>query len=78
MEDFLIKSILCQIVLFGLYYLFLEREKMHQFNRFFLLFCLIFSLAIPFFIIEIQGESLLIPIQNQIVLEENLIRSNYF
>lgn len=71
MEDFLIKSILCQIVLFGLYYLFLEREKMHRFNRFFLLFSLAFSLVIPFLTIEIQEEIAPISIQNQIVLEEN-------
>ena len=35
-------------VLLAVYYLFLEREKIHRFNRFYLLFSLVFALAIPF------------------------------
>ena len=35
-------------VFLGLYYLLLEREKMHFFNRFYLLVALVFSLALPF------------------------------
>jgi hypothetical protein len=34
-------------LLLGVYHLFLEREKMHRFNRYFLLFSLVFSLTIP-------------------------------
>ena len=48
METFLIKSAITMAVLLGLYYLLLEREKMHKFNRFYLLGALVFSLAIPF------------------------------
>jgi hypothetical protein len=38
------------------YYLFLEKEKMHRFNRFYLLFSLAFSLALPFITIEVVQE----------------------
>jgi len=48
MTDFLIKSTLAMGVLLGLYYILFEREKMHRFNRFYLLSTLIFSLALPF------------------------------
>ncbi|MFA9188598.1 M56 family metallopeptidase [Flavobacterium magnesitis] len=56
MTDFLIKSSLSLGVLLITYYLFLEKEKMHQFNRFYLLFCLLFSFAIPFITIKIIQE----------------------
>jgi hypothetical protein len=48
MTDFLIKSTLAMGVLLGLYYILFEREKMHRFNRFYLLSALVFSLALPF------------------------------
>jgi beta-lactamase regulating signal transducer with metallopeptidase domain len=57
MIDFLIKSTLSLLVLLAIYHLILEKEKMHQFNRFCLLFCLIFSFVIPFISIEIIDES---------------------
>ncbi|KFC58203.1 biotin transporter BioY [Flavobacterium gilvum] len=44
------------------YHLVLEKEKMHQFNRFYLLFSLLFSFAIPFITIEIIEETI-VPIQ---------------
>jgi len=44
---YLLKSTLCLALLLGAYHLFLEKEKMHRFNRFFLLFSLVFSLTIP-------------------------------
>jgi len=39
------------------YILLLEREKMHQFKRFYLLFGLLFSIVIPFITFEIYVES---------------------
>ena len=42
-----LKSMLCLALLFGVYKLFLEREKMFVFNRFFLLLGLPFALIIP-------------------------------
>jgi beta-lactamase regulating signal transducer with metallopeptidase domain len=56
MTDFLIKSTLSLAVLLVVYHLALEKEKMHQFNRFYLLFGLLFSLFIPFITIEIIQE----------------------
>lgn len=56
MTDFLIKSTIPLFVLLAVYHLLLEKEKMHQFNRFYLLFSLVFSFAIPFITIEVIGE----------------------
>ena len=56
MIDFLIKSTLSLATLLAVYHLVLEKEKMHQFNRFYLLFGLLFSLVIPFITIEIIQE----------------------
>lgn len=53
MIDFLIKSSISLTVLLGFYHLILEREKMHQFNRFYLLLSILISLAIPFITFEI-------------------------
>lgn len=47
MIGFLAKSGACMAILLVVYHIFLEREKMHRFNRYFLLFSLIFSLSIP-------------------------------
>jgi beta-lactamase regulating signal transducer with metallopeptidase domain len=56
MTDFLIKSTISLIVLLAVYHVLLEKEKMHEFNRFYLLFCVVFSLGIPFATIEIIKE----------------------
>ncbi|QEE49143.1 M56 family metallopeptidase [Flavobacterium alkalisoli] len=56
MSEFLIKSVISMTVLLLVYKLFLEREKMHRFNRFYLLFSLFFSLSIPFINIPIYVE----------------------
>jgi hypothetical protein len=44
---YLINSTICLILLLLVYHLILGNEKMHHFNRFFLLFSIIFSLTIP-------------------------------
>ena len=56
MSDFLIKSTITLFVLLAVYYLFLEKEKIHAFNRFYLLFSLVFSMVIPFITIEVIQE----------------------
>ena len=53
MIDFLITSTISLSVFLGFYHLVLEREKIHQFNRFYLLFAIVISFAIPFFTFEI-------------------------
>ena len=57
MIDFLIKSTASLFVLLAVYHLALEKEKMHHFNRFYLLFSIVFSFALPFIIIEVIDES---------------------
>ena len=66
MTDFLLKSTLCLGLLFAIYFFFLEKEKMHHFNRFFLLFSLIFSFVIPFISFEIYVETIEVVQQNTI------------
>jgi hypothetical protein len=56
MTDFIIKSTLSLFVLLAVYHLLLEKEKIHQFNRFYLLFSLVFSFTIPFITIEVMQE----------------------
>ncbi len=56
MIDFLFKSTLSLTVLLAVYHLLLEKEKMHQFNRFYLLFGILFSFTIPFITIEVIRE----------------------
>ncbi|MCU0349534.1 MAG: regulatory sensor-transducer, BlaR1/MecR1 family protein [Flavobacterium sp.] len=84
MTIFLIKSSLCLFVFLCFYHLVLEREKMHQFNRFYLLVSIVISLVIPFLkfeTIEIipavhNTESLFIdsiPItSNKIIIQNNI------
>ncbi|WP_353148738.1 M56/M15 family metallopeptidase [Flavobacterium sp.] len=52
MIDFLLKSTISLIVFLGFYYLILEREKIHKFNRFYLLISILISLIIPFVTFE--------------------------
>jgi len=48
MTAFIIKSGICLVILFGLYWLILRKEKLFIFNRFYLIFSVIFSLIVPF------------------------------
>ena len=50
-----LKIILCSSLLIGIYYWLLQKEKMYQFNRFYLIFSLIISCIVPF--ISIKTES---------------------
>ena len=55
MIAYLFKTILVAALFSGVYFLFLEREKMHRFNRFYLLISLVLSFVIP--VITIQTHS---------------------
>lgn len=61
------KIILCSSLLIGIYYLFLQRVKMFRFNRFYLLFALVFSYAIPFVKINLPTIS---EQKNQLIFDE--------
>lgn len=58
MIPIILKIILCSSLLIALYYLFLEKEKMHRFNRFYLIFSLVFSYVIPFITITTEFSKL--------------------
>lgn len=49
---YLFKSTLCLLILWGIYKLFLESEKLHTFNRFYLLLSLVCAFAIPLLSID--------------------------
>ena len=72
MEEFLLKSAISLTVFYLIYRFVLEREKMHVFNRFFLLLSLLFSMLIPFVSIEIYREIEVEQIQNTVVPEHFL------
>lgn len=80
MTGFLIQSGISMALLLALYYLLLQRESMHGFNRFFLLFAICFSFAIPFVQIEVPaGEIPFVPIKQLVeVMEQPPVRAGGF
>ena len=52
---YILKSGLCLALLLAFYHLVLEREKMHRFNRFYLLGSILFSFLAPAFIIYVEA-----------------------
>ena len=44
MTAYLIRSGVCMVLLFGLYHLILRKEKLFSFNRFYLIFAVVFPL----------------------------------
>lgn len=67
MIDFILKSTFCLALLYGVYFFFLEKEKMHHFKRFYLLFSLAFSLIVPFITFEVIVESVAVISQDIII-----------
>lgn len=67
METVILKIILCSSLLIAIYYLFLQKEKMFTFNRFYLLSALIFSYTIPFVKINLPAIS---ENRQQLIFEE--------
>ena len=59
---YFIKTVLCSAILLGFYFLFLENEKMHRFNRFYLLVSIVASFIIPAIIFkeEVVAENIII------------------
>lgn len=62
---YLIKSTLLLGILFGVYKLLLENEKIHRFNRFFLLFAMAFGLEAPLISFGIHSEQSIAGIEMQ-------------
>ncbi len=64
---YILKSTFCLVLLLGLYHIFLEKEKMHQFNRFYLLGSIVFSFLVPTFTITVAPTETLTPIASKSV-----------
>lgn len=73
---YILKTILCSAVLILIYQLFLEKEKMHGFNRFYLLFATVYSFIIPFVVIKAKIQSL--PVAEAINLPYTIMPSSLF
>ena len=74
MIPFLLKSILLMALLLAVYRLFLGREKMHRFSRYYLLAALLFSLVTPF--ISFETEQMVIPTLSTVVVDQPLMQEN--
>ena len=57
MMVYLLQMAICSLLLLAVYYFFLEKETMHSFKRFYLLFSLVLSITVPFISIEISRDS---------------------
>lgn len=73
-----LKIVLVSVILLAVYYIFLEKEKVLKFNRFYLLFSLVFAYTIPFVSLTIPNfekskPNLIIEnvVQQQVVLVSN-------
>nr|WP_298991635.1 M56 family metallopeptidase [uncultured Polaribacter sp.] len=85
MISYLLKSAACLALILFFYHLILEKEKMHHFNRFYLLIGVVFSFVIPFASITIDVEPIVIqatestylPVlennNNAVIIEQNNI-----
>ncbi|AXY75405.1 hypothetical protein D3H65_16060 [Paraflavitalea soli] len=57
MITYIIKSAVCSMLLLLVYRLLLQREKMYAFNRFYLLFSILFSLLVPLLSFQITQQA---------------------
>lgn len=82
MTAYILKSSLCLIILFGLYWCLLRKEKLFEFNRFFLILSVVFSLLVPLISIPVNFRTMpnlgnLIPASNnsptEIVIADNIV-----
>ena len=55
MITFLVKSTVCLLVLYGFFHFFLRQHKILLFNRFYLIFSLVFSIIVPFIVIPVNS-----------------------
>ena len=66
MTIYIVKTLLCAAVLFLIYVLLLEREKMLRFNRFYLLLSIVFSFTVS--LITIKSQLPVVPVSEMIML----------
>ncbi|TZF93072.1 hypothetical protein FW781_19070 [Chryseobacterium panacisoli] len=68
MAAIILKIILCSSIFIAVYYLFLEKERMYKFNRWYLLGAILLSYIIPFISIPIERPEA--EIKPQMIIEE--------
>jgi len=56
MIAYLLKTIICSALLLVVYFMFLEKEKIHRFNRFYLLVSIIISFTAPLITVTTQAD----------------------
>jgi TonB family protein len=61
MTTYILKTILCSAVLILFYYLVLQKEKIYRFNRFYLLFSIVFAFIVPLITIKTRQQAGIIP-----------------
>ncbi|WP_109302405.1 M56 family metallopeptidase [Aquimarina sp. AU474] len=76
MIAYLIKSTLCLLVLGSFYKLFLEKEKVHNLKRYYLIFSILFAYTIPFITITYEKEVYINP-QDIIAASEIIVTPTY-
>ena len=76
MIAYLLKSLLFSGLFLLAYILFLEKEKMHRFNRFYLLFALLFSITAPLLSFQIYSATLTPVTDNYMQIEEALPKAD--
>lgn len=59
---YLLKTTFCLVLFLGFYHLVLEKEKMHRFNRFYLLGSIVFAFLVPSFTITVSTTEFIEPI----------------
>lgn len=59
---YLLKTTFCLVLFLGFYHLVLEKEKMHRFNRFYLLGSIVFAFLVPSFTITVSPTEFIEPI----------------
>ncbi|MDN4029711.1 M56 family metallopeptidase [Chryseobacterium gambrini] len=69
----ILKIILCSSLLLTGYYVFLQKEKMYGFNRFYLLLSLVFSYTVPFISIQSETSRPITRLQNTIEATQQII-----
>ena len=67
---YLLKTTFCLLLFLGFYHLVLEKEKMHRFNRFYLLGSIVFAFLVPSFIITVAPTEFVEPIAQELIINQ--------
>ncbi|SIN66483.1 M56 family metallopeptidase [Algoriphagus halophilus] len=76
MMEYLLKSMLCLVLLLLFHKLFLQQEVLHRFNRFYLLGAVVFSFLIPLYVVEVASEEPIV-LPEPTAFEPQVFQSEY-